>query len=573
MFSLSNNWLKESSLEETLSFLKSAALRHCQRSGPYADRLTKYISEGDWNRVVDFDLDYDSGLPEHLYHARQALGFFTKLKCLPLGINTEEVAWRKFRENELDCRATNNRLRLYRAGLVQPSPAAASIIAMAQWKIAEVLGDVPSYDKLCFEFGPGANTSVKASASSPRWKLEAPLECSHDLAPILPALLSAVPHWAWEHRIRREPGSILESLEEHMQKCMVPVVINSGKLTFVDKNAKTKRSIVVEPLLNSIGQKAFGSYIKQRLRRIGIDIGTQAERNKALARSASLDGSLATIDLSSASDTISYEVVAELLPLDWFCALKNFRTSRVKYKDTEISLEKFSSMGNAFTFELETLIFWALAWASARFTKEDASNTYAFGDDILLPTASVAALFEALSFLGFTVNKSKSFWTGRFRESCGGDYVLGFDIRPYYQKDLVTGESAFTLHNFYMRTFQFDLAAEILEYIPESLRIWGPDGYGDGHLIGDWRRTASLPRRLAERGFGGAVFETFTHSKRRCKARLKIGDSLLPLYSIYVGGSVDYWTGDTRPTDHFVLRGSVGYKRVQIYTHSTGVFI
>lgn len=570
MFTCSQDWLKESTLEETICFLKGLALDHASRSGPFADQLSELIRKEDWRGLVDYDLDYSCGFPEHLANARQALGFFTKLKDLPLGVNTEDVAYAKFRDAERRCLETNRRLRSARSdGTLTPSDVAA-VIFIAQRKIQSILGPVPSLDKLNFSFGPGANTTVKATASSARWKLDAQLECSCELAPVLPALLSAFPHWSHEHRTWREPGSLLDRLEDNMQVCMVPVSIGHGKLMFVEKNAKTKRSIVVEPLLNAIAQKGIGDHLKKRLRKVGIDLEYQAEVNKALARSASIDGSVATIDLSAASDTISYEVVFELLPFDWACFLRNFRTSRVAYKEELLSLEKFSSMGNAFTFELETLIFWSLAWAVTRYRSEDVSLVHCFGDDILLPTDCTPLLTQVLEYLGFEINLAKSFWSGRFRESCGGDYVSGFDIRPYYQKVLVSGESLFVLHNYYMRTFQPEMAARVLDAIPESLRLWGPDGYGDGHLIGDWSAAAAVLHK--DRGFSGVTFETFSHSKRRLKKRLSRGDVLLPLYSIYVGGGVHPIDGDSRPSDHYVVRGHKGYKRIKIYTHTRGVF-
>lgn len=598
-FTVSTNWCKESSLDETILFLTELALTHCRQAGPYSHELESIIQARDWARLVSFRIDYGVGSPNDLIHARQALALFEKLESLPLGVDKASVAKEKFDEAEAKCRETNHRFRAARSsGFIITPSRVASVLYTAQQKIASVLGDVPPIDEIIMAYGPGANTSIKAKATSARWKLNAQPECSANCAGVVSHLLSAIPHYAEEHRKLAisddECSELLTRLEDHLGLIQVPVKISTGKLQFVPKNAKTYRSIVVEPVLNSFAQKGIGSFIKTKLRKVGIDLRTQAERNKRLARRASFDGSLATIDLSSASDTISKELVAELLPYDWYSFLSSYRTGVVSYKGESITLEKFSSMGNGYTFELETLIFWALSWACTAVERLDCREVCAFGDDIIIPVEATQLLFEVLSYCGFEVNTEKSFVDGPFRESCGGDYVRGIDIRPYYQKDLISGLTLFTLHNFYVRHLEMEQAEVVLRYIPDSLRIWGPDGYGDGHLIGDWHHAARVTKKISDSGFGGVLFDTFTLRKRFNKKALHIGDRLLPLYSIYVHERnesicdisirkvtdnepisevemiVDFDIGD--PTDHYVVRGHKGYRRVSIYTLSTYVF-
>lgn len=581
---ITDDWLKEASCEETIDFLRKLALVHARQAGPYSETLQKYLESSDWSGIVGHCVDYASGSPNHLYHCRQSLAFFQKLEALPLGINKEQVAYEKFVEAEEQCRVTNVRLREARLrGGIQPTSQVASVLYTAQQKIASVLGDVPSLTELHCSFGPGANTSIKATASSARWKLNAQPTCSVELVPLLHAALRQFPSYVDCHRTHKDP--MIVALENHLDSIEVGVEITPGNLQFVPKNAKTYRSIVVEPLINSWYQKGIGKYIRKRLRRTGIDIRTQGEKNKKLAQRASFDGSLATIDLSAASDTISQEIVYELLPLDWVTFLRSFRTGTVKYRGDTIVLQKFSSMGNAFTFELETLIFWSLAWACASVLRLDARETSAFGDDIIIPTGAVPLLFEVLDWCGFSVNSEKSYWSGSFRESCGGDYVSGIDIRPYYQKSLVSGQSLFVLHNYYVRTLQPEMANMVLAAIPESLRLWGPDGYGDGHLVGSWHAYARSTKKALDRGYGGVIFDSFSLKKRRLLRRLPAGDRLLPTYSIYVADPLAEdeedpwnpggypWDPDDSPVDHYVVRGHRGYRRIAIYTLSTGVFI
>jgi len=51
-----------------------------------------------------------------------------------------------------------------------------------------------------------------------------------------------------------------------------------------------------------------------------------------------------------------------------------------------------------------------------------------YGDDIVVPTDCVLSVIDSLEHFGARVNRRKSFWTGRFRESCGKDYYEGHDV-------------------------------------------------------------------------------------------------------------------------------------------------
>jgi len=53
-----------------------------------------------------------------------------------------------------------------------------------------------------------------------------------------------------------------------------------------------------------------------------------------------------------------------------------------------------------------------------------------YGDDLIVPVDYVRSVIDVLELLGFKVNTGKSFWNGKFRESCGGDYYDGEDVTP-----------------------------------------------------------------------------------------------------------------------------------------------
>jgi hypothetical protein len=404
-------------------------------------------------------------------------------------------------------------------------------------------------EQLRFRFGPGATTTVNKKNASTKRKLSEGCQCSEGLVPLLGEILEEVPAWC-ELLNRSSPDS---------ETYIVDVDVVHAKMSFVPKNAKTYRGIVVEPVLNSFVQLGIGDYIASRLlRRAGIDIRDQTANQRA-ARAGSLLGTLATLDLSSASDTISTELVYHLLPLDWALLLDSCRSDKIEYQGRIIGLQKFSSMGNGFTFPLETLIFWALMSSAC----DDDPQVLAYGDDLVVPSKYADLCCEVLSEAGFTVNPLKSFVSGPFRESCGRDYLMGIDIRPLYVKDSLTYWDLFRLHNFYVREFRNEFADRVLLQIPSPLRIWGPDGYGDGHLVGDH----PILRHNLHRGWAGYTFDTYV-SKPRTDLVRRPGDCVLPAYSIYmrnpeIRGFTRHSKADSPACS---LPGKKGYRRISIYT-------
>lgn len=221
------------------------------------------------------------------------------------------------------------------------------------------------------------------------------------------------------------------------------IVVTSGsRLTTVPKNEDTERTIAIEPLGNMALQLAAGTYLEGTLRMIGLDIKDQQPKNKAMARRGSIDGSLATIDLASASDSISIPLVRALFPKKWFELLMDLRSPVTTLPDGRVvEMHMMSTMGNGFTFPLMTFIFVSLIYALRCRRRGprlfiDWSNTCVFGDDIIVPTREYEALCNILEKAGFSVNKEKSFSSGPFRESCGGDYFEGHDVTPFYVKSL-----------------------------------------------------------------------------------------------------------------------------------------
>lgn len=563
-------------LSRSLQILQGLALSHARESGPYAAELYYHLNrdlDGDLNAgraasLLAYEPSYSIGATaSDVLHMRQALGFFTKLEDLDIGVDKEHVAYEKFVGAEDLCRRTNEIERMRRAGKFSYPPHVESALRRARRKIANVLGPCPTLADLKLGFGPGATVSIKRNEANPTAKMAAGFECSIDAfaSGRLPELLREVPHWC----AALEPGY---HIDEEGWLCEVHrVSIETGKLAFVPKNAKTYRSIMVEPCLNGFVQNGLGDLIARRLRSVGIDIRDQT-RNQELALLGSITGEFATIDLSSASDTIATGLVRALLPDDWFSLLSAWRTSTCSYKGQEVTLEKFSSMGNGFTFPLETLIFWSITRAVCGH-----GIVHAYGDDLICPAEYFDEVADVLRCVGFVVNTDKSYASGPFRESCGCDYYEGINVRPYYQKQLVSVRTLFTLHNWYVRRFDDERAGVVRGLIPRHLRIYGPDGYGDGHLVSH-EYPKLRPKSIVRAGWGGHYFETMCARPEKFKSPYP-GDWVSPLYSVYRRGEEDLSpfidglaTGITglRVSDsgrpYWTKPGASEYSRVKIYT-------
>lgn len=345
-----------------------------------------------------------------------AVNLLRKADFLQLDIDREKVALESFLASEYSCWSVN---RAFKAPLSHRKEIFGSetlaILYLAKRKIERLLGtfDLNEFAAGC-GWGPGSTTSLRRSHGHSVYKFgNAKPHGTQALAPYVTAYSG--PLWAPTMEITR-----------------------GSKIITVPKNAKTDRLIAVEPDLNMFFQKGIGRMIRRRLNKIGLLLPDAQDRNKSLAKSASISGSLATVDLSAASDSISYELVRFLLPDQWFFHLANTRSPNALFEDRWVKLQKISSMGNGYTFELETLIFWALTSSCNQSSNHTVS---VYGDDIICPVETVPLLSRVFDVVGFAFNKEKSFHEGMFRESCGGHYFNGLDVTPFYLQHSVRSEA------------------------------------------------------------------------------------------------------------------------------------
>lgn len=274
-------------------------------------------------------------------------------------------------------------------------------------------------------------------------------------------------------------------------------VVTQNKISFVPKTAKTERSIAVEPLLNGFVQKGIDQVLRKKLLRVGIDLSDQG-RNQELARLGSMndsDDGFVTIDLKSASDSVSIELIRYLIPEDWYRLLDRTRSHSYELEGAVNGYQKFCSMGNGFCFPIETLIFAAACFAvGAGLPYTDFS---VYGDDIIVRKRYAADLIALLGHWGFKINTEKTFLSGPFRESCGTDWFGGVDVRPFtldFAPDSLG--SVFKLLNlprYRTRSKNFFAGSRdlVLNWVPEQFRFFRPlagevdtgiDSIGDEYL-------------------------------------------------------------------------------------------
>lgn len=354
--------------------------------------------------------------------------FLAKSVELNTGIDLETVALQKFIAAEARCKETNS---LFRRLATVRNERLHRYLHTAQRKIAKLLGPFSMFTITeGYGWGPGATYEIPRSRAHVDTKLcELPITVSRTARSMLRAEIETDLHWSAAILGHYPSGSfsLLDNVFALQDEC---------RIAMVPKDAKTHRIIAVEPRGNAFLQKGFGSYFRKRLRSVGIDLDDQGV-NQNYARRA-YDEGLATLDLKAASDTVSKELVWALLPYDWAASLDAVRSRRAEMPDKSIVvLEKFSSMGNGFTFELESLIFWALC-SAVRDDLDRNGVVAVYGDDLIVHSSIASDVCLLLQFCGFDVNDEKSFTDGPFYESCGKHYFQGVEVTPAYQKEKVS---------------------------------------------------------------------------------------------------------------------------------------
>lgn len=454
---------------------------------------------GELAQLVEKDvnpLNYNSGPAFRDDFA--AVSFLRKNAQLKTGHNKKESALKAFEVAEGICEGVNVRLRdpsSFHSLNVEDYRALKS----ARRKIDAILKDfdIDKVLSLC-SWGPGSTLLIKGSEVSASHKFDFESEMTRDACDLfLPVMKKAYPTWEKLNHITYKPGN---------------------KIITVPKNAKTDRTIAIEPGINTWIQLGIGKLIRERLRKAGFNLQSDM-KNQRSARQGSIDDYLATIDFKAASDTISYEVVKFLLPPRWFSVLDSARSHYYTLNGVVHKSEKFSTMGNGFTFELESLIFATLALACCE-SYEERQAVSIFGDDLIIPTVRVPQLARLCSFLGFTINVEKSFVSGPFRESCGSYFFDGLDVKPYYHKKALLyikdlyrvsnsiRELAHRFNQYNGCDVRFKATWNTLvSKVPLAVRLFGPQSSGDATIHESFLACHDVQRR--KDGWEGFNFPGF----------------------------------------------------------------
>jgi len=248
--------------------------------------------------------------------------------------------------------------------------------------------------------------------------------------------------------------------------CIVTFV-EGNRWSTVPKNNQKDRSICLEPLCNMLVQRAVGLGIRECLRRkLGIDLDNLAEMHRRRIS----DHTLATIDLSDCSDTISMSLVEYLLPRYPLMRVVESRSPLTLGPDGNFYvIRKVSSMGNGFTFDLMSLILTALCQTYDR-------TSTVFGDDIICHNQVAQEICDDLAKVGFRVNVSKTCINSSYRESCGAHYKDGYGYLTVFDQRwlktphdlIVTLNKVAILSSIYGGFFE-DLRSRLWQCVPPAL--------------------------------------------------------------------------------------------------------
>jgi hypothetical protein len=309
-------------------------------------------------------------------------------------------------------------------------PASSQIVLdLAARYVAEVLG--PYSDEECRDlcrFGRKASVGIPArlACEAARWEL--PITGSREQISWFDSEMSqnamVQDYWASQKESDPTRSTYLET--SHLTLSLVP------------KTFKSLRAIMPNTTIGSYMSFGLGEIMRKRLKAKGYDIRTLQMRHRVLARSASVHGLHVTADLSSASDSITVALVKRLFPADWFEILTRSRIGKVLLPDnSSIESLTFCTMGIGYTFPLQTLVFLSLLKAieATLFHRLDRRTISVYGDDMIYSSRMHNDVLRYFGQFGFVINVDKTFVTGRFRESCGGDYYHGVDVRPFQPRN------------------------------------------------------------------------------------------------------------------------------------------
>lgn len=437
---------------------------------PNARKAKQFAEQGDWAGVCDLSADPKAFSTAGEYFANVIPTWLKKCHELADPSQEEErekATGVKWLAAEHQCYRTNLRLKRFKQGqepLSEQDLAVRRHLVGIRKIIESWIGKRPGRPDL--GFSPGSTVTDRGDRSTVAHKLhKSPSTTQHLDEAGFPGFIGTM----WHHNM--------------VDAGLEPKGVRGEEYFTVPKKFNIRRAAAMQPTLNASLQVARGRELKKKLkrntgtslgkggiliRRAGWDLRRAQDIHREVAAKASADRSFCTIDLSSASDTLSKVFVELMLPRAWYEALDKLRCHLIEGSPAQGSfssqayieldgelhgpprpvqpaylLEKFSAMGNGFTFELETIIFAAMACYVTRhngFWGELGFDVFVFGDDIIIRDELYSDMKALLEFCGMSVNHEKSFHGQTpFRESCGGDFFNGVDVRGFFTEKAPSG--------------------------------------------------------------------------------------------------------------------------------------
>lgn len=440
------------------------------------------------------DYTRDSELLKDPYHFSLVHQMYSLVKKYPFGGKVSENAGRaaiaSFWEAEEHNRQTNERWE---------SEEPSGYLDTLTSRLVEFFGPCPSWDDVIDNgnWGPGTNREFPLGSSFTGCELKTavPLTFLSINTQLVPRLLKRHEQWA---------RALEERYEPHCNRGGCAQAVTGSKQSHVSKTALTHRSISTEPLLEGYLQAGLGHFIRRCFKRESRDLSYSWSTCQKLAHLGSVTGIWCTLDLKAASDSTCIKPLVTLMAGDphlqaWYTKLNRVRCPSGEVfspVDLQPSLESgsqfirqthrfelFSSMGNGYTFELESAIFYCVitscvpgVWVQHHGqTVLRWPHVSVFGDDCVFPVAYAPQVFATLEWLGYRVNNTKSFVSGPFRESCGLDLVSGVNVRPLFiTKELSSGHEIVDLCNRVWARGHFEISGDRFVDCHDSrwLRVW-----------------------------------------------------------------------------------------------------
>jgi hypothetical protein len=391
-------------------------------STPRAVSVAILIRYGEWAELQKLRCVQTHYLEAEAYWRDNLITEILRKCDLPTTVDREQAAIDTFLACEkANCR-TNVRLNRFLPNsllIEEGEGAVMDFISLWRKDVHSVMGNLP--ESLCPRFGQGATYADTGQLTTAPDKMSSRPTVYRETRDLIPLWSET----AWSR-----------SLVETRPYLSGPRTVRGNIFFTVPKDGTKYRGCCKEASIPVSYQLDVGRILKIRLLRIGINLRRGKEVHMQIARSASRTNAEATIDMSNASDTLSRVLPKLVLREDWFALLDSLRATHTRVGGKWFRLEKFSSMGNGFTFELETIIFATMARTVVRLLGGNPDSVRCYGDDLIVPSFTAPSVIKALQWFGFEPNMKKTFIEGPFRESCGGDFWDGVPVRGHYLEEL-----------------------------------------------------------------------------------------------------------------------------------------